>query len=259
MRRTNEFALQLLLLTLCPCACITAPADPHLEGWRVANPPALHEVDWGKRWFVSLDGGSVRVADQTYVLQLTEDPPFEIVQGRAEEGLAGDIHAAKVTDGWIVGFNAGEFGAGLWWYSPDGRDRIHISSDQVITYLRSHARLFALSGLDHLGLSYGSIIELVQLDDKRWKSITLAKLRYQPDAAFVADDETIFVVAGDTLVRIRRDGTVSTMVEKAFWRGRRPNSIVVDAEGSVYIGMVGGVASVATNGDKTNVTWLTPK
>ena len=28
----------------------------------------------------------------------------------------------SVPSGWLVGFDAGEFGGGLWWFSRDGRE-----------------------------------------------------------------------------------------------------------------------------------------
>ena len=40
----------------------------------------------------------------------------------------GDRHVLGVADGWLVGFNAGEFGGGLWWFSFDGKRSKRISS-----------------------------------------------------------------------------------------------------------------------------------
>ena len=59
----------------------------------------------------------------------------------ATEGLAGEWFSVKVSDGWIIGFNAGEFGAGLWWFSPDGKKREKISGDQVVGFFVTDAGL----------------------------------------------------------------------------------------------------------------------
>ena len=75
--------------------------------------------------------------------------PFKVPQGSAKEGLAGEWFSVKISDGWIIGFNAGEFGAGLWWFSPDGKKREKISEDQVVGFFVTDAGLLALEGLAH--------------------------------------------------------------------------------------------------------------
>ena len=39
--------------------------------------------------------------------------------------------SARVDDGWLVGFNKGEFGAALYWFSADGKQNYKISDHQV--------------------------------------------------------------------------------------------------------------------------------
>lgn len=46
------------------------------------------------------------------------DPlPFRVARGRDRDG---DRWVVAVPDGWIVGFDQGEFGGGLWWFNRNG-------------------------------------------------------------------------------------------------------------------------------------------
>ena len=40
----------------------------------------------------------------------------------------------RVEDGWLVGFNQGEFGAALYWFNPDGKQNYKISNHQVVDF-----------------------------------------------------------------------------------------------------------------------------
>jgi hypothetical protein len=57
---------------------------------------------------------------------------------------------------------------------------------------------------------------------------------------------------------VRPDNRVDVLIDKAFWAGLYPNSIVVDASGTVYIGMRFGVAKLTSASDKWIVAWLVP-
>ena len=141
-----------------------APPERGSDGWFVANHDSKHE------WVVSLRDGHPcaelrsRPAGQSVTL------PFEIEPGSASEGLAGRRLSTKVADGWIVAFNAGEFGAGLWWFSPDGKKRAKIAEAWVKDFLLTDAGLLALEGIAHRFENRGRIIRLLQDRGGRWRT-----------------------------------------------------------------------------------------
>ena len=111
----------------------TQPPEVLDERWLAAN----HDTE--NAWVVFLSGGRPSARLRTvkrekgspYPEKQESYPPmpFKVPEGLATEGLAGEWFSAQVADGWIIGFNAGEFGAGLWWFSPDGKKREKISED----------------------------------------------------------------------------------------------------------------------------------
>jgi hypothetical protein len=59
---------------------------------------------------------------------------------------------AAVDGGWLVGFNQGEFGAALYWFSVDGEHSYQISEHQVVAFVTLSDGIYAIEGLAHLGL-----------------------------------------------------------------------------------------------------------
>ena len=229
----------------------TDPPKPDSDRWRTANSSS-------REWSVTLREGRPFAQFHNPRVDDSAKLPFTIERAMAADGLAGDIYATKVGDGWIVGFNAGEFGAGLWWFSPDGKQRYKISQDQVCAFLETDRGLLALEGLAHLGLSRGQLIRISPGENGKWKSEPLADLKDEPGAATRDMDGSLLVVTYERLLRVRPDNRVDVLIDKAFWAGLYPNSIVVDASGTVYIGMRFGVAKLTSASDKWIVAWLVP-
>jgi hypothetical protein len=118
-----------------------APPEPNSDAWFAANHDVAHE------WVVSLRDGHPYAKLRSRPVERSDSLPFEIEPGSANEGLAGTRLSCKVADGWIVAFNAGEFGAGLWWFSPDGKGRYKIAEAWVRGFYSTDGGLLAIEGL----------------------------------------------------------------------------------------------------------------
>ncbi|HET6327802.1 MAG TPA: hypothetical protein VFG04_24170 [Planctomycetaceae bacterium] len=228
------------------------------EQWRRAN--------WSQQeWVVFLRDGHpavrARKQDKEPGTWADEQPklPFAIKQGRAKQGSAGRVYAAKVPDGWIIAFNAGEFGGGLWWYAPDGQSRYMISYHRVQGFLQTDQGLLALEGLAHLGSDRGEIIQISRGANGKWMSERVVNLGSAPDAATRDKDGSLIVVTTKGLLRFRMRKPLETLLDHGFWGGLYPNSVIIDSTGTVYVGMREGVAKVALTKGQRTVTWLLPK
>jgi hypothetical protein len=63
-------------------------------------------------------GKELRILPSPTASEHVDPLPFEPEAG---EDRSGERRALRVSDGWIVGFNDGEFGGGLWWFDPEGQ------------------------------------------------------------------------------------------------------------------------------------------
>lgn len=229
------------------------PPEKGSEGWFAANDDVGHE------WVVSLRDRHAHAQLRNHAVDRDTSLPFEIERSSARDGLAGRRLAVKVADGWIVAFNAGEFGAGLWWFSPDGKKRYKISESWVSGFLETEVGLLALEGLAHGGQSRGRIIRLSRDREGRWQSADFVDLGHAPEAAAKRADGSLLVATTDRLLKVvPSEKKVEVLCNDVFWGGLYPNSLVIAADGTAYLGMRHGVAKIQAKGGKWQVTWLLP-
>jgi hypothetical protein len=250
------------------------PAD--LTKWLVTAPPDRNDdrywdayEDNKHSWVVFLQGDrptarlwmAKREQGSHYPSMQESYPPmpFKIEDDINVEGHSGEWFSKKVKDGWIIGFNNGEWGGGLWWYSPDGKKQSKISDDQVIRFIETDAGLFALEGCSHAFAIDGKIIRLVRGGDGLWHSELVVDLKDTPEAAMQAQDGNLIVATFHGLLRVDpRTKKVDVLLANAFWGGLGPTSIIQSPSGSILIGMRHGVVEVEKIGSVYNPKWLIP-
>jgi hypothetical protein len=146
---------------------------------------------------------------------------------------------AAVDDGWLVGFNEGEFGAALYWFSGDGRRSYKISEHQVVDFVRLSDGVYAIEGLAHLTLSRGSMIRITKpRADDRWAAAEVTKFPGKPYTVSVRRDETMLITLDGSLIAIGRDRKVETLLADFPAGGLYPSSSVLSRdERKLYVGM----------------------
>ena len=145
----------------------------------------------------------------------------------------------RVEDGWLVAYDAGEWGAAIWWYSPDGKRNYQISDDPVKQFFRIGNGIVAITGLNHLAIDEGSVISIAR-EDGKWTAKPLAVLPQAGRVATRSPDGDLIVVTSSKLVRVTKEGKVLTLVEDTGFLPF-PNSVAIGADGTVYIGMRQGL------------------
>ncbi len=250
-------------------------APPQNDDWRGANHSRYE-------WLVTRKNGKVTVVPDTLANRDTVTLPFDFVPqtvgqppvtkpGAARLGKSG---AAHVPGGWLLASDFGEWGGDIYWLSENGKRQHKIYGENVGSFVQNaHGDLFALTGLSHMGLSTGGVLRLIPVGTKGdksvhdmtnaaapWKVKVLADLQEKAYVAVAEKDGSLLVVTRDRLVRVSPDGTVRNLVEKAFWGGLYPNSLVSGDAGRLYIGMRHGVARIALSHDgaAATVRWLVP-
>ncbi len=252
----GEVQMKDVLATLCALVILAAvtragPDDfpEDLGKWIAVEPPEKNSDDWlaanhsSHEWTVILRDGRPRVLRRDPSLQRPGALPFEIAPGMADEGLAGRRYTSRVNDGWIVAFNAGEFGAGLWWFSPDGKTRRKIAEAWIGGFVRTDSGLLAIEGLAHKGESRGRILRLVRDPQGRWNAEDIVEPEECAQVAVKAADGSLLVATTAELLRVDPSTKkAKVLVQDAFWGGLYPSSMVVGQDGTIYLGMRQGVA-----------------
>ncbi|WP_145270544.1 SMP-30/gluconolactonase/LRE family protein [Tautonia plasticadhaerens] len=240
------------------------PVD--LEDWIATAPPEIDsergvaaEQDIEHEWVVLLRDGRPRVALRNQAIEVFGGLPFRIEPGSSRDGLAGRRFRVEVADGWVVAFNGGEFGAGLWWFSADGTDRYRIAEAWVEGFIRTAPGLFALEGLAHGDVNRGRLLRIAREPGSRWSAEEIVDLGQLPQAATLDTDGTLLVVTFDRLLRVDPSrAEIEILLDQAFWHWLDPNSIVVAPSGTICLGMRHGVARVEMTAEGRRVRWLLP-
>jgi hypothetical protein len=241
MHRAALYALLALTAQAAP------PFDSDVSKWvEVPIPSHKNEVDyqlWSYaanysrlEWRVFLKNGCPRV-------RLTEDAtpiPLERPAFIPRAGEFNDASAfARVEDGWLVGFNKGEFGAALYWFSSDGKHNYKISDHQVSEFFHLPDGVYAVEGLAHLTMNEGSLIRVTRrAPNAQWEAHKVVPLPAAPQTAAITGDGSLILTLFDALVRADPNHKVHILLADAPWWGLYPNSsILADHEHKLFIGM----------------------
>ncbi len=220
---------------------------PEIAQWQEATVPPevpqaqrvvwFYAANYSKfEWRVFTDNGKAFASSTREApAKRPEKPEFLPKTAKFQGGSA----FATVDDGWLVGFNEGEFGAALYWFSQDGKRSYKVSEHQIVDFVSRPDGIYAIEGLAHLGMSAGSVIRIARATaSSHWQATTIAKLPFAPYALSLRQDGTMLVTLSDSLVSIGPDHTIRTLFSKALWGALYPNSSIISSDGTkLYIGM----------------------
>jgi hypothetical protein len=216
-------------------------------------------------WSVSLGDGTVVVQERS-TASVVQPLPFAFMPKELEHG---DRRVTKVADGWLVGFDQGEFGGGLWWVDESGGRSQRLrpprqspvnkadpyQAENVLGFADIGGRTVVLMGLDHLSGRSGRAFAVQQASGS-WRLAPLAVFDASPEA-WLAEDEYLLVVTESGLWKLDADGRLA----------RRPldlgpvgpvDSIVRAADGALYLGLRHYVLRLEEETEGLRQTWFAP-
>jgi hypothetical protein len=253
---TRDVSLLLVVVTIWAALPTAAQSPPSAkerdapEGWVQAPSSKVNRALWecagyGGSWIVGLQDGSVRIDELSE--RAPEKNPLPQFLKLSKE-VIGSRSLFRTADGWLVGFDAGEFGGGLWWFSNEGDDNRKLLSENVHSILQTPNGVFVLVGLAHLSLNSGKIYQYTETAEQL-KITYVADLGGSPEASTVDSDHRIVIATPKSVVAFDYSGNT----RKLFTSGEDltyPTSIIVDRNGDIFIAMRSFVLRLipATNG-----------
>jgi hypothetical protein len=246
----------------------TAHPLPDGEDWDCANR--------GRDWEVArAPDGSLAI---TNAVGRRIDPlPFETKPtptalsrstGLSETDFDGDRRVVRVADGFIVGFNKGEFGGRAFWFSPDGERWAVLSPTPEPRRLQDYhpenvralvplgSDVLAFEGLAHLTDNEGQVLRLSRDSKGRWRATRFAALPGVPDVVVEERAGRWLVVTPTAIVRLTAEGKV-----RVLWSGRYlgtlyPSSGVRFEDGTIFVSMRFFVLRLKPSGERYTVDAL---
>lgn len=221
------------------------------------------------------DRACINMAECSWRVEVIDEPTISIVAGKRSEArpfepvepgpwtrFGGAVYMLQVPDGWLVAWNAGEWGGRVSWYSADGATERVLSEAHVVGLFDRKDAILA-PGADNLPLqaSAGLVLHIARNELGEWQATPGPQpLRDAAVAGFLEDD-TLWIATPTTVEAVARSGAV-TLVAKVSWglpAPLHPTSIVRTADGTLLVGMRHGVARLRPTTDGGHVEdWLVP-
>jgi hypothetical protein len=162
-------------------------------------------------------------------------------------------------DGWLIGFDAGEYGGSLWWYASATTAGVKLSSDNVLRLLPTadEGVVLAVVGIAHMGLDVGRLLRFHYLNGAPHLA-ALADLGTQPQVVLLEPTGAALVLTNRALQRVQPDGAVTTLCTVDY-SGLYPTSMVVLRSGDIYVGMRHFLGSLSPSPNaECVVRWFVP-
>ncbi|NHN26120.1 hypothetical protein FIA58_010570 [Flavobacterium jejuense] len=159
----------------------------------------------------------------------------------------------KLENGYLAGFDGGEFGGSLYWFGNNGIDNYKICNGRIKDIILNEDTIFVMEGLSHLGSNNGKILEL-ELNNGKWVSKEFLNLKQVPYAAKLNSKNELIVLTSKQLLKIGLDKKMTELISDGFWSSLYPNSSII-LNDVVFFGMRNGLLKMDLNTDKAE--WLT--
>lgn len=146
--------------------------------------------------------------------------------------------STRTVDGWLVGFDAGEFGGGLWWSSEDGSTTKAMSEENVHALIPRGDAVLVFTGLDHMGSNVGAVYAYRPSDASVPRSLThIVDLGASPGAASLTEDGDVVVVTQGSVLMLTKNNKLEPLYMYPAISALYPNSIVALRDGKLFVGM----------------------
>jgi hypothetical protein len=235
----------------------TAPTTTIPTGWVAIPAPdeeRLHGANYASdEWQVAIDHGVVTFTEAKDHEPDSGPPlPFTPKSPVPEKGRQ---HVVAVSDGFLVGYDSGEWGGALVWYSKDGTAETKLADENVRGLVAVGPELFAsIEGLAHITISEGNVRWIEHAGPRNWRAGALTKLDGAP-RTFAVTADTIYLLTTESLERVGKDHkavAIQPMTTSLLY----PGSMAISDDGEVWIGMRQFVVRLQPRGARFDQTWL---
>jgi hypothetical protein len=273
----QKYMLQIVIIldsALLPPLLLAQQSSPEgtiPEGWYVYPDKKLKNVDETTLRCFNYSHNEWQViskGDGQIVRQLRKkgDEPILPPLLKLEAGMPGRTVSAGLrsamhfNNAWILAYDGGEWGGGLWLTNEDGSNTKRILSDNVRAVVPIDGGLLVLSGLAHLTMDFGNAFIFSNPDGLSIALEHALHLDGQPSAYAKEPGGSVLFVTTYGLSRITKSGELQRLVYFPKWtRQQYPNSMAIAPDGSIFVAMRMFVLKLHEDSGRYGEEWLLPK
>ena len=156
--------------------------------------------------------------------------------------------------GVLLGFDRGEWGGSLRWYSRKGALERRLLDDNVVAILPAFEQFLVLTYFGH-----GSRPRVVEVREVagRFELGRTIDLPAKPSAGAIDSQGDVLIVTGKGLFKVTRHLQVEALLETNWWMFH-PGALALGRDSTAYVGMRGAVVEVQLSTRPPKQTWLYP-
>jgi len=250
-------------------------AAPLPDGWHVVPNGKLKGVDgWGRRcfnlsrneWEVTVAGDGVEIKKRKTWKEgdLPYSPPTParlklqpwMPGPTVEAGLKSSIHFEGT---WLLGYNRGEFGGGLWITNDDGSETKRLVNDNVHALLPFDGGILVLTGVAHLMSDFGNALIFANPKGMEMALNSSLRLDDEPRTYVKEPSGDVLFTTTHGLNRITKAGELQTLAVFPDWvKFQYANSMAISSDGSIFVGMRMFVLKLTPDAGAFTQEWLLP-
>jgi hypothetical protein len=160
---------------------------------------------------------------------------------------------------WLLAYDGGEWGGGLWLTNEDGSKTKRVVSDNVRAVVPFDGGILVLAGVAHMTIDFGNAFIFSNPDDLNITLQHAVHLDGAPSAYAKEPDGSVLFVTTYGLCRITKSGELQRLAYFPEWTVQQyPNSMAISFDGSIYIAMRMFVLKLRANSGKYSEEWLLP-
>ena len=247
------------------------PSESIPSGWYVYPEEKLKHLDETTRrcfnysrneWQVIAEEDEIRIEKRFAPKELPPIPP----RLKHEEGMpgrtvgAGLRSATHFGNGWLLAYDGGEWGGGLWITDEDGSEAKRIVDHNVQAVIPIDDGILVLSGLAHMSVDFGDALIFSNPNGLNISLRHTAHLDGAPRACAKESGGSVVCATTRGLWRITKFGEAKRLAEFPDWTGHQyANSMAITPDGSILIGMRMFVLKVHPDQGQYREEWLLPQ
>jgi hypothetical protein len=234
---------------------------PDLSQWKMDTLPTgdrIYPANHSRHdWIFVQKSDKWIITESDYKKEIGDSLPLSTEFINKNLNKIGTRFTKKVYDGYLVGFNKGEFGGGLYFVSNDGQINYELAGYlNIKSIFEYNNKLFAIEGLAHLGGQRGQIIELFK--DSIWKYKSVTQLVEAPEIISDYNGEKI-IITSQYILKYTKDFQVREILKSPFYWGMLYPSTILFDKNEVFLAMRHGVLRILHFDTTPEYEWYTRK
>lgn len=231
---------------------------PNLTNWKIDTLPMgdlIYKANQSKNnWVFVQSGGIWDIIQNPYSKHKGDSLPFsKKFINKKFKHFEGRKFVKKTTDGFLIGFNNGEFSGGLHFMDLKGHGVYEIEKGITINnFFEFQSKIYAIEGM-----YFGKIIEIFKVNGF-WKTQSVSNLYDIPKLIADHNNEKL-IVGSQYIFKFGKDlKPIEILKSPFYWGILYPSSILIDNE-VLYLSMRQGVLKIKKFDTHPTYEWFTPK